>query len=82
MTRTGRVRINGDKVFLGGALAGQLVGLKQESGLIWRARFFDIDLGTVEIVPLTSAFASESVIDTVSDIRARTGLRDTAVCSA
>jgi len=82
VTRTGRVRINGDRVFLGSALAGQLVGLKQESGLIWRARFFDIDLGTVEIVPLTSAFASDSVIDTVSDIRARTGIRDTAVCSA
>lgn len=81
VTRVGCVRISGDMVFLGAALAGQLVGLKQESGLLWRARFFDIDLGTVEVLPLTSAFASDSVIDTVSDIRARTGLRDTAARS-
>ena len=53
--RNGKVSINGDEVFISTALAGQLIGLKQEGLLRWRARFFDVDLGTIEILPLGSA---------------------------
>jgi len=53
--RNGKVSINGDEVFTSTVLAGQLIGLKQEGLLRWRARFFDVDLGTIEIVPLSSA---------------------------
>jgi hypothetical protein len=69
---------------LGGRVksAGQIVGLKQESELRWRARFFDVDLGTIEVVPLTDAFASDTVIKTVTAIHAKSALRDNAVVSA
>lgn len=51
VNKLGNVKVNGDVVFLSTPLVGQLVGLKQENGLLWRARFFDIDLGTVEMLP-------------------------------
>jgi putative transposase len=82
VTRVGNVRVHGDTVFLGTALAGQIVGLKQESELHWRARFFDVDLGTIEVLPLTDAFASDTVIQTVTAIHAKSALRDNAVVSA
>ena len=75
MNRPGNVRVNGDVVFVGTALAGQIVGLKQESELHWRARFFDVDLGTIEILSLTDAFATDTVIETVTAIHAKSALR-------
>jgi hypothetical protein len=54
----GTVSLDDDTVFVSTALAGQLIGLKQEGLLRWRARFFDVDLGTIEIVPLGSAVSA------------------------
>jgi putative transposase len=45
----GRIALDGDRVPLGRPFAGQLVGLHYESGLRWRAYFFESDLGTIEI---------------------------------
>lgn len=77
----GNVRLKGDLVFLSTALAGQIVGLKQETELHWRARFFDIDLGTIEVLPLSEAFASETGIQTVTAIHAKSPLRGNAAVS-
>ena len=78
----GVVRVNGDKVFISGALAHQIIGLKQETELLWRARFFDIDLGTVEILPLRDAFCTESAIRSVNAIHAKNALRGLVTVSA
>ena len=55
VSKNGAVSLDDDRVFVSTALVGQLIGLKQEGLLRWRARFFDVDLGTIEIVPLGSA---------------------------
>jgi len=55
VSKNGAVSLDDDTVFVSTALAGQLIGLKQEGLLRWRARFFDVDLGTIEILPLGSA---------------------------
>lgn len=55
VSKSGTVSVNDDAVLVSSALAGQVVGLKQEGLLRWRVRFFDHDLGTLEIAPLTSA---------------------------
>ena len=57
VSMNGSVSLDDDTVFVSSALAGQLIGLKQEGLLRWRARFFDVDLGTIEIVPLGSAIS-------------------------
>ncbi len=80
--RTGCVRVNGDSVFVSTALAHQIIGLKQETELSWRARYFDIDLGTIEILPINDAFCSETVIRTVNAIQAKRGLRELGSVSA
>jgi transposase InsO family protein len=59
--RNGKVSINGDEVFIGTVLAGQLIGVKREGLLRWRARFFDVDLGTIEIAPLDSVFTTNNL---------------------
>jgi putative transposase len=48
----GKLHLQGDCVRLSKALAGQLVGLKHETGLKWRAYFFEVDLGLIEIASL------------------------------
>lgn len=45
----GGITMSGDRVSIGRPFVGQLIGLKYESGLRWRAYFFNCDLGTVEI---------------------------------
>ena len=64
------------------ALAHQIIALKQETELLWRARYFDIDLGTLEILPINDAFCSDTVIRTVNAIHAKQGLRDLTSVSA
>jgi putative transposase len=81
-SRVGTVRVNGDTVFISSALAHQIIGLKQETELHWRARFFDVDLGTVEILPINDAFCTDSVIRTVNAIQAKNGLRGLTSVSA
>ncbi len=51
VARNGNISISDDVVFVSAALGGQIIGLQQESALRWRARFFDVDLGTLEIIP-------------------------------
>jgi transposase InsO family protein len=68
VTAQGNVRVNGDVVFVSTALSGQLVGLYQESALRWRAHFFEVDLGSVEIVALNDAFTSDSAVKAVSAV--------------
>ena len=54
VSRNGKISINGDEVFIGSALAGHFIGIKREGLLRWRARFFDVDLGIIEVAPLDS----------------------------
>lgn len=61
VSETGNVRVNGDTVFLSSALAGMLVGLRQVSLLRWRARFFDVDLGIIEVAPMNHLFGDSPV---------------------
>ncbi len=57
----GTITADGDVVFVSSALEGQVIGLKKEGLLRWRARFFDLDLGTLEIVPVDAARAPELI---------------------
>lgn len=47
----GKISFRGDSVFLSSALAGRLVGLQHERALKWRAHYFGVDLGLVELAP-------------------------------
>jgi hypothetical protein len=58
------------------------LGLKQETEPTWRARYFDIDLGTIEILPINDAFCSDTVIRTVNAMQAARGLRELSNVSA
>jgi len=62
----GYVRVNGDEIYIGMALVGLLVGLRQETELCWRARFFDVDLGTIELLPVVNALTETSAIEVVT----------------
>lgn len=46
---SGDILLDGDRACLGRPFAGQLVGLKHEGGLRWRAFLFESDLGIVEL---------------------------------
>lgn len=78
----GYVRVNGDQVFVATALARQLIGLRQESELRWSARFFDVDLGTIEILPIDHAFIGGTVMETVTTVRAPGRSRDCVAVNA
>jgi hypothetical protein len=79
--RSSFASVNGDTVFVSTALARQLIGLKQETELVWRVRYFDLDLDTVEVLPINDAFCSDSVIRTVNAIQAKSRLRDLTTVS-
>lgn len=51
VSRTGSVRLNSDRAFLSGALAGFVVGLQSLGGFRFRVRYYDYDLGIIELVP-------------------------------
>ena len=61
VSRSGTISVNDDAVPVSTALAGQIIGIKQEGLLRWRARFFEHDLGTIEIAPLASALVTGAV---------------------
>jgi putative transposase len=46
---SGEITMSGDRVSIGRPFIGQLIGLRYEGGLCWRAFFFECDLGTIEI---------------------------------
>lgn len=48
----GMISLHGDHVPVSTSLAGHQVGLRYEGGLRWRAFFFDVDLGVVEVADL------------------------------
>jgi len=54
VSKAGTISIDGDTVFVSNALIGQVIGLKQEGILRWRARFFGVDLGTIEAAPIAN----------------------------
>lgn len=68
VNRRGYVRVHGDEVYVGMPLVGQLVGLHQETELCWRARFFDVDLGTIELLPVLDALTATSAIEVVTTV--------------
>jgi transposase InsO family protein len=80
--KAGYVRINGDQVFVATALARQLIGLRQESEWRWSARFFDVDLGAIEILPIAHAFIGRTVMETVTTVRTSERPREGAAVSA
>lgn len=55
---SGRVHVNGDEVFVSMALAGYMIGLRPETPIRWRAQYFDVDLGVIEVVTLSDALGS------------------------
>ncbi len=57
----GFLRVDGDYLRLSGALAGKLVGLRSEGGLRWRAFYFDVDLGTIEIASLNGVVSTDRI---------------------
>ena len=61
VSKKGTISVNDDVVFVGTALAGQIVGLKQEGILRWRAHFFGVDLGMIEIAPLANVLTPDDV---------------------
>jgi putative transposase len=78
----GNVRVNGDVVFVSTALTGQLVGLYQESALRWQAHFFEVDLGSIEIVSLNDAFASHSAVTAVNAVNQKEATPKQPIVSA
>jgi transposase InsO family protein len=54
----GFIRLNGEGVFVSQALAGQLIGLYPETETRWRLHFFDVDVGTIESLPLSEVLGS------------------------
>lgn len=71
--KAGYVRIGGDQVFVTSAVARQLIGLRQDSEWRWSARFFDVDLETIEVLPIDHAFVGRTVIETVTAVRSAGG---------
>jgi hypothetical protein len=69
-SRVGNITMNGDNVFVCSAVARQIIGLQQEGPLRWRAHFFGVDLGVLEIAPLRDALTAERVSSIVSAVSA------------
>src|SRR3974390_241963 len=61
VSKKGTISVNDDVVFVGTALAGQIVGLKHEGISRWRAHFFAVDLGMIEIAPLANVLTPDDV---------------------
>ena len=60
VSKVGTISVNDDVVFVSTSLAGQIVGLKQEGILRWRAHFFGVDLGMIEIAPLANVLTPDA----------------------
>ena len=82
VSRLGSIRVNGDVVFVSTALAGQVIGLRQESALRWRAYFFEIDLGTLEIASVNYAFTSAIGADVVNVVNFKEGSQKRSTANA
>jgi putative transposase len=82
VSRVGNICVNNDVVFVSTALAGEIIGLHQESVLRWRAHFFGVDLGTIELVPLNDAFTSDPVTPPVSTVNPKRQPRQRRIVNA
>lgn len=58
---TGGISFDGDHIFISIALAGKLIGLRYDGGLRWRAFFFGVDLGTIEVASLNGVVSTVAV---------------------
>jgi transposase InsO family protein len=64
VSRNGNISMNDDVVYVSAALVGHIVGLRQESALRWRAHFFGVDLGSIEIIPsLGDVYSSDEAVN-------------------
>ena len=52
VNRSGQVKIASEQYFVSTSLTGYQVGLQPIDELHWRAYFYEVDLGTIEIVPV------------------------------
>jgi hypothetical protein len=83
VTRSGVLLFRGDRARIGSALGRQLVGLRYENALRWRAFFFDVDLGIVELVSLDSVEPPSASSDgTVSAVNPEQGAQPEKAVSA
>lgn len=69
VNRMGMVRVNGDYIFVSTALIGHIIGLRQETELLWSGRYFDVDLGTFELLPFDHSLAGKNVMPTVTWVK-------------
>jgi transposase InsO family protein len=69
VNRMGMVRVNGDYIFVSTALIGHIVGFRQETELLWSGRYFDVDLGTFELLPFDHSLAGKNVMPTVTWVK-------------
>jgi hypothetical protein len=58
---SGAISFDGDHIFVSVALSGKLIGLRYEGGLRWRAYFFGVDLGTIEVASLNGVVSTVAV---------------------
>jgi putative transposase len=80
VNRVGQVKIASEQYFVSTSLTGYQVALQPIDALHWRAYFYDVDLGIVEIAPTelpetltsrTSNLASMPTCSNASSVRAR-----------
>jgi putative transposase len=57
----GSISVNDDVLFVSAAIGGQIIGLQYEGGIRWRAHYFNVDLGSLEIAPFFDAFTGDLV---------------------
>jgi transposase InsO family protein len=79
VSKSGTISVNDDVVSVSSALAGQVIGLQHEGVLRWRAHFFGVDLGIIEIVPLGNALALDDGPPTATPVNAHQAAESQAV---
>jgi len=79
---TGAISFDGDHIFISIALAGKLIGLRYEGGLRWRAFFFGVDLGTIEVASLNGVLSTVAVSGVNGSVNPQRAAHDDALVSA
>jgi transposase InsO family protein len=79
---TGAISFEGDHIFISIALAGKLIGLRYEGGLRWRAYFFGVDLGTIEVASLNGVVSTVTVSGVNGSVNPQRAAHDDALVSA
>ena len=76
---TGGISFDGDHIFISIALAGKLIGLRYEGGLRWRAYFFGVDLGTIEVASLNGVVSTVAVSGVNGSVNPERAMEDARV---